>query len=80
MQLQSRSFTAMIARRLNDKNADTDNRAVLPPDYKAGGDSKREELCQQDPDGDWSSIKLWATGSQERSVKRWKESFSSEEH
>ena len=23
--------------------------AVPPPDYKAGGDSKREELCQQDP-------------------------------
>ena len=30
--------TAMTARNLNDKNAD-----------EAGGDSKREELCQQDP-------------------------------
>ena len=41
--------TAMIARRINDKNADTDHYAVPPPDYKAGGDSNSEELCQQDP-------------------------------
>ena len=39
----------MIARKLNDKNADMDHHAVPPPDNKAGGDSKREELCQQDP-------------------------------
>ena len=41
--------TAKIARKSNDKNADMDNHVVLPPDYKAGGDSKREELCQQEP-------------------------------
>ena len=26
-----------------------DHHAVLPSDFQAGGDSKREELCQQDP-------------------------------
>ena len=36
--------TAMIARRTNDKNADMDSQAVLPPDCKAEGDSKRVEL------------------------------------
>ena len=33
--------TAMIARKLNNKSADMDWHAVPPPDYKAGGDSKR---------------------------------------
>ena len=40
-----------------------DYHAVHPPNYKAGGDSKREDLCQQDPhhhNGDWSIIKLRA--------------------
>ena len=41
--------TAMIARKVNDKNADMGYHAVPPPCYKAGGDSKREELCQQGP-------------------------------
>ena len=41
--------TAMVARRLHDKNADMDCHAVLPPEYQAGGNSMREELCQQDP-------------------------------
>ena len=41
--------TAMIARRLKDKNAHMDCHAAPPPDYKAGGDSKREELRQKDP-------------------------------
>ena len=90
--------TAIIARKLNDKNADMYYHAVLPPCYKAGADSKREELCQQDTEtihhnGDCSiielqvdgsvlnSIKLSATGSRERSVKRWRRgSLSSEEH
>ena len=39
----------LIVTRIGDKNANVDNHAVLPPDYKAGGDSKREELCQQNP-------------------------------
>ena len=34
--------TAMIARKIDDKNADMDH-------HEAGGDSKHEELCQQDP-------------------------------
>ena len=37
--------TSMIARKLNDKNADMDYHAVPPPDYKAGGNSKREDVC-----------------------------------
>ena len=41
--------TAKIARKSNDKNADMDNHVELPPDYKAEGDSKRQELCQQEP-------------------------------
>ena len=40
---------AMIARKIHDKNADMDYHAVTPPEYRAGGDSKREEPCQQDP-------------------------------
>ena len=39
--------TAMFARRIADKNADW-TIAVLPPDHKAGGDSEREDMCQQD--------------------------------
>ena len=38
--------TAMFVRKLNNNYADMDYHAVLPPN-KAGGDSKREELCQQ---------------------------------
>ena len=69
--------TAMIARRSNEKNAGMDYHAVPPPDYKAEGGSKREELCQQDlrnnhHKSDWSIINLWATGCRERSVKRWR--------
>ena len=51
--------TTMIARKLNDKDADMDYLAVLPPDYNAGGDSNREELCQQAP---WQ-FTLTATGA-----------------
>ena len=40
--------TAKIARKLNDKNASVDYRAVPPPDNEAGGDYKREDPCQQD--------------------------------
>ena len=79
--------SAMIARRFNDKNADMDFYAVSPPDYEAGGDSKREELCQQDPHTftitatGASSRSGRATGSHDRSVKRWcEESLSSDEH
>ena len=39
----------MIARKINDKNADMGHHALSAPDYKAGGDTKREDLCQQDP-------------------------------
>ena len=48
--------TAMIGRKLNNKNADMDFRAVPPPDYKAGGDSKREEPCE-------TSVKHWREAS-----------------
>ena len=37
-----------MARKMSDKNADMDYHAVLPPEYQAGGDSKRENLCRQD--------------------------------
>ena len=37
-----------ITRKVSDKNADMDYHAVAPPEYRAGGDSKRENLCQQD--------------------------------
>ena len=39
--------SAMIAREIDDENADMDYHAVPPPEYQAGGDSKRENLCQQ---------------------------------
>ena len=51
--------TAMIARKMNDNDADMDCQAVLTPDYKAGGDSKRGELCRQDP----QKITLTTTGA-----------------
>ena len=51
--------TALIARKLNDKNADMDYHVVPPTDYKAGGDSKREELCEQDPE----QFTITATGA-----------------
>ena len=41
--------TAMVARKIDRKSADMNYHAVPPPDYNAGGHSKREELCQQDP-------------------------------
>ena len=49
----------MITRKLNDKNADVDYHAAHPPGYKAGGDSKREELCQEDPE----QLTITATGA-----------------
>ena len=52
LHLQARNkslLIAMIARGLNDKNSDMDCHEVLPTDYKSGGDSMREQLCQQDP-------------------------------
>ena len=39
---------AMLVRTLIDKHADIDYHAVPPPEYQAGGDSKRDNLCQQD--------------------------------
>ena len=39
--------SAMIAIKINDKNADLDDHAIPPTDYRAGGDSERVELCQQ---------------------------------
>ena len=59
LHLQARNkATAMIARKLNDKNVDMDYHLVLPPDYKAGGDSKREKnIIKLRADGsDWSSL------------------------
>ena len=55
--------TAMIARKTNDKNADMDYHAVPPPDYGAGRDSKREELCHRDP----QTFTITATGGQSSS-------------
>ena len=57
----------MKARKTQDKNADREYRTVLPPEYRAGGYSMREDMCQQDSqrihhDDGWS-IKLWATAS-----------------
>ena len=57
-QARSKS-TTMSARRNNDNNADMDYHAVHPPDYKAGGDSKREEKCQQYP----QTFNITATGA-----------------
>ena len=34
--------SAMTARKINDKNASMDHHAVPPPEYQAGGHSKRE--------------------------------------
>ena len=50
---------AMIARKFNDKNADMDYHTVPPPDYRAGGDSEREDWCQQHP----QTITIKATGA-----------------
>ena len=41
--------TSVIVRKLNDKGADMDCQAVLPPDYEPEGDSKREELWSARP-------------------------------
>ena len=38
----------MFEKTINDNNVDTDHHAICPPDNRAGGDSKLEELCQQD--------------------------------
>ena len=40
-------YAAVLAKTINDKNADMDNYAVPPPEYRAGGDSGRVEPCQQ---------------------------------
>ena len=40
--------SGLIARKISDKNGDMDCHAVPPPEYRAGGDSKREDLCQHD--------------------------------
>ena len=50
---------AMIARKINDKNSDMDYHAVLPPGYRAGGDSEREDLRQQEPE----QLTIMATGT-----------------
>ena len=68
----------MTARKINDKNADMDYHAVPPPDYNAGGDFKREELCQKDPQtftmeatgASSSSGRLAATGASSSSGRR----------
>ena len=36
------------ANKIYDKNADMDDHAVPPHEYRARGDSKREDMCQQD--------------------------------
>ena len=37
----------MIAKKKNDKNADTDYHTVPPPEYRTGGDSEREDSYSQ---------------------------------
>ena len=49
----------MIARLVTDKTGDLDYHAASPPDYKAGGDSNREELCQRNP----QQFTMTATGA-----------------
>ena len=39
---------AMMAGKFNDKDADKHYHAVPPPEHRAGGDSEREDRCQQD--------------------------------
>ena len=51
--------SAMIARKTCDEKVDTDYHALLPPEYQAGGDSKREHLRQQDS----QNINITATGA-----------------
>ena len=38
--------SGLIARKTSGMNADMDFHAVLPPEYRAGGDSKRQDQCQ----------------------------------
>ena len=40
--------SGLIAIKISDENADMDYHAVLPPEYQAGSDYKRENLCKQD--------------------------------
>ena len=84
--------SATTARKSNDKNADKDYHAVLSPEYQAGGDSKRENMCRQDSvwkrhqyearniklqtTGSGWSIEFVATGCYRRFFK-WEESSSS---
>ena len=76
---------AMIARKSNDNNADENYHAAPPTENQAGGDSVLRTVSARSPkfhhNIDWSSIKPRATGSHERSVKRWwRRSLSSDEH
>ena len=52
--------------KISEKNANVVCHAVLPPEYQAGGDSKREDLCWPDSERsnehDARSIKLPASG------------------
>ena len=50
--------TATFGRKLNNNPADMDCHAV-PPQDNAGGNSKREELCQQKPE----QLTITATGA-----------------
>ena len=40
--------TGLLARKISDKNADMNHDAVPPPECQAGGDTRRDNLCQQD--------------------------------
>ena len=58
---------AMIARKFRCKNAHVDCHAVSPPEYQAGGDSKREDVCQQVSErvtrmGNWKRLEDQALG------------------
>ena len=59
LETKASSLGSNVGEKIDDKNADMDYHAVLPPDNKAGGDSKREELCQQD----LQTITISATGA-----------------
>ena len=62
--------SGMMARKINDKNADMDYHAVPPPEIRGAGFSKCQDLCQQDSErvsrmtpGTSSSGQLEAAGA-----------------
>ena len=61
--------SAMVARKIIDKNADMDFHAVLPPEYQAGGDCSQyvERVTRKTPR---ALSKIRATGCHKKICKR----------